>query len=480
MRLGLLYVLGVCLMFCTGCNVGPDYKTPASPTPKRYTKESNLLTAEQHIAIGKKLQTEWWTLFACESLDKVIQQALRDNYELAAAKKALSQAEESINVKSGSLWPQIGLTGIAGRQKYGVALFGPTTFRIPTFTYYELGPTGTWQIDFFGITRYSIRQQEALAQYQAHQLDAVYITLTSNIVAQALEIAALNAEITATSKIIAEDEKTLQLVYKKFIVGSANRLNIIEVQTQLEHDRAALPALKQRLDIAQHALAALVGKVPANWSPPNFTLDDFTLPKELPVSLPSEMVRQRPDILAAEANLQAASAAVGLATANMYPNIVLSGNALLQSLIPSKLFNTEGAGWGIAGTLTAPLFNGGTLRAEKRKAEYAYDATVAEYQQIILTAFEQVADALTALSHDAEEVNISQQYLATANTSLGLAYKSFDAGAIGLMQIQDSERNYAQAQIILIHAQRQRYLDTAKLFMALGGSPISKRCYTNS
>jgi NodT family efflux transporter outer membrane factor (OMF) lipoprotein len=460
-------------IFLSGCGVGPDYNRPADPKTKKYTKEDNLLSQEQYIVIGKKLQNDWWTLFESKELDAVIEQSLQSNYELAAAKKVLAQAEESVKSASGALLPQVGITALAGNQLYGVALFGPSPITIPAFAYYELGPTATWQLDLFGSTRYSIKQQEALALYQGYKLDAAYINLTSNVVAQALEIAAANAEIAATEQIIAEDEKTLHLVTTKFNVGSATKLDILNAQAQLDNDRAKLPAVKQRLKIAQHALAILVGKAPAEWQAPNFQLSDFKIPKEIPVSLPSDLVHRRPDIQAAEANLQSSSAAVGLATANMYPNIVLSADILQEALSVRNLFKPGATAWAVAATVTAPIFSGGTLSAEKTKAEYAYEANLDQYQQIVLNAFGQVADALTALKQDADTVQAEQQALNAADTSLRLAYKSYEVGSIGLLQVQDSARNFAIAQVGFVQAQRQRYLDLAKLFMSLGGSPLS-------
>jgi len=263
------------------------------------------------------------------------------------------------------------------------------------------------------------------------------------------------------------------MVRTKYIIGSATKLDIIKAKTELERDSAMLPPLKQRLSIAKHALAILVGKAPANWLTPNFDINKLTLPKELPLSLPSELVHNRPDILAAEANLQGASAAIGIATANMYPNIVINAQLLQESLTPGALFNSASTAWAVAAGLTAPIFSGGTLCAEKRKTELAYDAALAQYQQTVLIAFEQVADALAALSNDSEAVTLQRETVHLADTALKLAYKSYEIGAIGLIQIQDSQRTLARAELELIRARRQQFLDTAQLFVALGGSPIA-------
>jgi NodT family efflux transporter outer membrane factor (OMF) lipoprotein len=234
-----------------------------------------------------------------------------------------------------------------------------------------------------------------------------------------------------------------------------------------------LPPVKQRLSVGRHALSIFVGKAPANWTPPDLHFYQFTLPQELPVTLPSELVKRRPDILAAEANLQSASAAIGMATANLYPQLTLTANMMQEALTPAGIFKAASNAWSLAGGLTAPIFNGGALTAEKRETEHAYQASLAQYQQTILVAFKQVADTLTSLAHDDEEVAIMNSAINTAATSLDLTRASYQAGAIGLIQVQDAQRAMAKAQLDIIRAQHQHYLDCVRLFVALGGSPIA-------
>lgn len=456
----------------SACSVGPNFKTPASPT--EYPVEAEALSSERHIALGKQIEAEWWTLFASQPLDELIKQAMADNYDIAAAKETLLETEEAVKAARGGLYPSASLEAIAGRQKYGAALFGPLNFSIPPFTYYEVGPSLSWTPDLFGGAHRKIERRQALADYQAHQLDAAYVALSGNVVAQALNVAATREEIAAVDQIIAEDEKTLKLVQAAFQAGSNTRGDILAAQSQLDGDKALLPDLRQRLSVAQHALFTLMGKRPAGWTMPEFSLSSFTLPRELPVSLPSEMVRRRPDILASEANLHAASAAIGIATANLYPNINLTANLLQEALAPRGLFEASSAAWGVAGGLTAPIFSGGKLAAEKREAAHAYQAALAQYQQIILRAFGQVADALTGLMHNSEAIAAQEQALNTAGDSLSLARKSYQAGNIGLLQIQEAQRQLARAQLGLIRAQSQRYMNIAELFVALGGSPVAR------
>jgi NodT family efflux transporter outer membrane factor (OMF) lipoprotein len=300
------------------------------------------------------------------------------------------------------------------------------------------------------------------------------VTLSGHVVAQALVLAAVQAEIDVVEQIAAEDQKTLDLVKVAFEAGGGVQRDVLAAESQRASDLALLPALRQRASVARHALAILTGQRPADWAPPNFTLGEFTLPRELPMVLPSEMVRKRPDILAAESNLHAASAAIGVATANLYPQITLSADFLQEALTPRGLFEASSAAWATAAHLSAPLFNGGRLTAEKREAQHAYQAALAQYQQIVLRAFGQVADALTALQHDAEAIAAEQKALSLANASLDLARKSYDAGSTGLLPVEDAQRRLTMAKLGLTRAQSQRYLDTAGLFVALGGTPLEK------
>jgi NodT family efflux transporter outer membrane factor (OMF) lipoprotein len=450
------------------CSVGPDFTVPDPPASKAYLSEKEALTPERRIALGQHIEAEWGGLFASAPLSALIHQAVSDNHDMAAARATLAQAEAAVQAYSGSLMPQVALNALAGRQKYGVALFGPSNFMIPPFTYYEAGPSLSWTVDLFGGGQRRVERQKALAEYQSHELDAMVVVLSGNVVSQAVSLAAVNAEIAALQRVLAADEKSLALVRASFEAGAATRMDILEAESRLMADRAQLPPLKQRASLNYHTLAVLVGKAPADWSPPQLELEHLALPEKLPVSLPSELVRKRPDILAAEANLHAASASVGVATANLYPSLTLSADMLQEALIPSRLFYGASNAWALAGGVSAPIFNGGMLAAEKRGAEQAYQAALAQYEETVVRAFSQVADALTALSHDAEMLDSLNAGLATASTSLDLAQKSHEAGSIGVLQVEAARRELAQAQLRLVEVQSQQLLDATQLFVALG------------
>ncbi len=464
----------------SACSVGPDFTTPDPPATKTYTSEKEVLSPERRAALGQHMEAEWWTLFASNTLNTLIHQAVSDNYDIAAARETLAQAEAAVQAQSGSLMPQASLDALAGRQKYGVALFGPSNFFIPPFTYYEAGPSLSWTVDLFGGGQRRVERQKALAEFQGHELDAMYVALTGNVVSQAIQLAAINTEISTLERILVADEKILALVQAAFEAGSATRMDILSAQNRLTTDRALLPSLKQRFNLNYHTLSVLVGKAPADWAPPNLDFKQLALPEILPVSLPSELVRKRPDIMAAEANLHAASANIGVATANLYPSFTLSANMFQEALTPSRIFYGTSNAWALAGGVTAPIFNGGMLSAEKREAEHAFQASLAEYRQTVVQAFSQVADALTALAHDAEMIDALKAGVDTAQASLDLAQKSYEAGNTGLLQIETAQRELAQAEWRLVEAQSQQRLDMTQLFVALGGSPLRSASMTST
>ena len=474
MKSGKQMIMGLATAaFLSGCTVGPNFTPPEAPAVSTYTSAADALPVAQRVELGKHIESQWWRLFASKPLNALIRQAVTSNYSLHAAQQTLAQAQEAARAQSGSLWPNVSLGATSGRQKYGVALFGPADFAIPAFSYDEIGPTVSWTLDLFGGERRNRERMRALVDYQSRQLDAAYVELTGNVVAVALGMASAQARMDVINRIIAEDEKTLKLVQASFDAGAGTRVDILSARSQLIADQALIPPMKQQISTNRHALAILLGKQPSAWTPPPLTLDEFTLPRSLPVRLPSELARTRPDIMAAEANLHAASAAIGVATANLYPKITLSANLMQEALNPAGLFHAANDAWSAAAGLSAPLFNGGELSAQKQAAEDAYRVALDQYQQTVLNAFGQVADALTAIAHDEELIATWQQSVDTARSSLDLARKSYQAGNTGLMPIEDAQRHLAQAQLGITEISSQRYLDCVRLFVALGGSPMS-------
>ena len=463
----------LCASLVAGCSVNREMPPPSIPQARAYTAKNELLSLSQRVTLGGRIAAQWWTLFASRPLNGLIRTGVAGNYDLAAARETLAQAQEAVTASKGGLLPQISLGAAAGRQKYGAALFGPANFTIPPFSYYDVGPSLSWTPDLFGRQRYAIERQQALADYQSHQLDAAYIALTANIVTETLDLAALNEEIAAARRIQADDEKTLELEKAAYSLGSASRLDVLGTQTQLVADSALLPPLEHRRAISRHALAILLGKTPAAWSPPDIALKDFVLPQALPLRLPSELVRQRPDILAAQDNLRAAGAAVGEARTNFYPSITLTANMMQEALTPGGIFKNAANAWSLAAGLSAPISSGGALTAEKRAAQDAYRAALAQYRQTILNAFAQVADALTSLAHDDEAMAMSRDAVDKARSTYDLTLAGYQSGALGLLQVQGTQRALALAELEFMASQQQRYLDCVRLFVALGGSPFT-------
>jgi len=455
------------------CTLGPDFVRPEMPAAPTYAAKGDAPPPpDQHVSLGGKIEGDWWAGFRSPALDSVIQLAIADNHDIASVKARVAEAQEAVNAAEGALLPQVSLGATVGRQKYGAALFGPANFSIPPFTYYTVGPSVSFPLDLFGGQKRTVEEVAAYTEYQGYELDAAYLSLTANVAAQALAVAATRAQITALEAIVEDDAQNVQLVERALGIGSATQTQLLAAQSQLATDRTLLPSLQQQESMARHALAILVGKAPADWAPPDFTLDDFTLPAEIPASLPSELLRRRPTILAAEAQLHVASAAIGVATANLYPKIDLTGTLTQQALTPGGLFNSVAAAWSIAANLTQPLFDGGQLSAQRRAAIDGYQASLASYRQIVLTAFGEVADSLQALANGANQLAAESEAERAAAAALDLARRSYAVGNSGILDVIDAQRRLAQARLGLSRARAQRLVDTAQLYVALGGTPV--------
>lgn len=466
------------LALCLGpalcaCTVGPDFVPPDLHAPPAYAGRGDAAPpSDQAVASGRDSRGDWWAQFRAPALDATIELALADNQDIAAARARLAEAQETVKTAQSALLPQATLAASAGRQKYGAALFGPLNIKVPAFTYYTVGPSVSFPLDLFGGARRTVEQQAAYRTYRTRELEAARLSLAANVAAQALTAAAAQSQIETLQGVLEEDQHNVDLVRTAIAVGSATRTQLLTAQSQLASDRTLLPGLRQQQAAARHALAILVGKAPADWAAPDIKLEDFTLPAEIAASLPSELAHRRPDILAAEAQLHMASAAIGVATANLYPRIDLTGAFTQQALTPGGLFNSGAFAWSIAGGLTQPLFDGGQRQAERRAAIDRYNAALAGYRQIVLTSFGEVADGLQAIANDADQLRAQDEAAQAAAAALDLARCSYAVGNSGVLDVIDAQRRFAQAQLGLSHAKAQRLLDTVQLYLALGGAPI--------
>jgi NodT family efflux transporter outer membrane factor (OMF) lipoprotein len=464
---------GIALL--ASCTVGPDFKRPEPPQADRYTVEKQSepknpdAVAAQHIVIGESPGPQWWQVFQSDTLNQVVQRALAGNRTLTAASWSVAQAQELANARAGTVWPTVDLTSGIGRQKYGAQFLG-TLPKPPPFSYFAVGASVSYTLDYTGGIGRSIEQQRALNEYHQHQADAAGLAVTGNAITLALRIAALNAQIATVDELLDRDRENLKLIELAFNAGSVSRLDVVSAQSQLASDATVLPPLRQELSTVRHALAVIVGAAPTMSDLPDIDLAQLVLPSNLPLNVPSELARRRPDILSAESQLHAATAAVGIATSNLYPHIDLTGSIGQQAVTLETLFDKSSNVWSLAAGLVAPVFDGGTLRAEKRASVDAMRASAANYEQTVLAAFGQVADSLDALEHGAEQLQAQAHAEDAAREYVELTRKSYGEGNGDVLQVLDAERRYQQARLGFVRAQAQRYLDTVQLFLALGGA----------
>jgi NodT family efflux transporter outer membrane factor (OMF) lipoprotein len=461
----------------TGCVVGPDFRQPEPPIASRYTETPvpletvavpGLGGAVQHLQPGRDLPAQWWMLFHSEALDTLIRQAIEDSPNLAAAEATLRQARENLTAQRGALlFPQANLNASATREKITGAEFGQPGAGSSLFNLYNASVNVSYILDLFGGNRRELEALQSLVDYQSYQLEGAYLALTSNIVTTAVNEATLRAEIRATQEIIAAEQKQLELVQRQYELGGVARLGVTILRTQLDQTRATLPPLERNLAQARHQLAVLSGRLPSEAALPEFDLDQLTLPQEVPLSLPSLLARQRPDIRASEALLHQASAQVGVATANLYPKVNLTGNIGFVATQWSNFFGP--AVWSAAASLAQPLFNGGQLEANRRAAIAAYDQAQAQYRQTVLVAFQNVADSLRALEADARTLSAQSDAEVSARETLTLTQRQYQLGGANSLALLITQQQYQQARLALAAAQGTRYADTAALFQALGG-----------
>ncbi len=462
-----------------GCAAGPDFHRPAAPAVSSYTAaplpaatvEAKVAGGEsQRFAAGKEIPPAWWELFRSDPLDGLIRRAIADSPTLAAARATLRVAEEERRAQVGALFPSVQGNASVTKQKISGALFGQAGTEFSPFTLYNASVSVSYALDLFGATRRAVEALAAEVDYQRFQLTGAWLTLTANVVTTAVQEAALRAQIRATREIAAAEEQQLVLVEQRFRLGAGSRPDVLAQQAQLAQTRATLPPLEKQLVQSRHRLALLAGRFPADAGAlPEFDLAGFSLPRELPVSLPSSLVRQRPDIGASEALLHAASARVGVATANLFPQVTLTASTGSTATQVGDLFGAGSSVWSLGAGLLQPIFRGGELTAKRRAAVAAYEQAEAQYRETVLLAFQNVADVLRALEADARALAAQEAAEEAARASLDLARRRYRLGAASYLTMLDAERQYQQARIGLIQAQATRFADTAALFQALGG-----------
>jgi len=463
-----------------GCVVGPDFKKPAAPDVPRYTAAplppATVATPgvpggeAQRFQSGADIPADWWTLFHSRALDALVRQALANNPNLKAAQAALLAAHENMRAQHGAFLPQVSAGVGITRQKDPSGALAPVPSN-NAFLYTLVTPqlSVSYVPDVFGLNRRTAEAAAAQEEATRFEMIATDIALSANVVAGAIQLASLEDQIEATRALIDIDKKMLAITGYQKKKGYVGGLDVAAQQAQLAQLEASLPPLLKQLDQQHNALAVLTGRFPGEAPVEKFDLAGLTLPQDLPVSLPSALVAQRPDVLQAEANMHAASAQVGVATANRLPNITLSANAGSTALAIGQVFGPGTGFWNLGAALLAPIFDGGTLKHQQRAARAAYTQAAEQYRATVLTAFQEVADALTALDQDARTLKATAAAADAARRTLDLSRLQYKDGYAGYLAVLSAEQGYQQARLALVQAEASRFADTAALFQALGG-----------
>jgi NodT family efflux transporter outer membrane factor (OMF) lipoprotein len=461
----------------SACAVGPNFKRPPAPSATTYGSaptdlgtQSDSTADAQKLTLGLDVQGDWWTLFQSPKLNKLVEQALKTNSDVGAAKAALRQAHELYLSQRGALLPMVQGSFAADRSHFATdSLTAPTVAPTATYTLYTAGLTLTYVPDIFGGVRRAVESARAQEESARFQLQATYVTLTTNVVATAVQEASLRGQIAATGQLLQLQQHLTDVARQQQTLGTASKLDVLLQESALAQTTATLPPLQRLLGQTRDALTALLGKLPADEPEETFQLSELTLPDNLPVSLPSKLVEQRPDVREAEENLHSASAQVGVNLANMLPQISLSGDLGSQALTTGQLLKTGSGFWDAGATLTQTLFNGGALYHRYGAAKAALDQAGEQYRGAVVLAFQNVADTLRALQADADGLKANAEAARATQAALDVARHQHELGTISFLSVLTAEQAYQQAEIALVQAQANRYSDTAGLFQALGG-----------
>ncbi len=474
-RLPALLLAGVALL--SGCTAGPDFKRPDKPKEQGYTPEPLSLTTTsaptaagepQTFVPGRDIPGDWWTLFHSSELNGLIDEALKANPDLDAAQAALRQANETLYAQQATLFPSLTANAQGQQAKTNGANFGTVT---QPFVY---GVTTAslnvaYAPDIFGGTRRSVEAQAAQAEFQRYQLEATYLTLTSNVVVAAINLASLRAQIEATELVIRLQTDALNLVQTQFNLGGAAQTDVLQQQATLRQTQALLPPLQKQLAQQRNQLMTLLGKPPTADAGQGVTLASLQLPDELPLSLPSQLVEQRPDVRSAEAQVHVASANIGVAVSAQLPQFNITAalgyasGGIASMLVPGSQI------WSMGLAIAQTLFDAGKLSHQKQAAVAAYDKAAAQYRSTALQAFQDVANALRALQSDADGLRTAAAAEQTAAASLNLAQQQYQLGGANYLSLLNAQQTYQNAVLNRVKAQASRYSDTAALFQALGG-----------
>ncbi len=458
------------------CAVGPDFQRPAAPAVSGYTRQAlpagtaGAGTLAQAFRQGQQVPQRWWAQFGSPELDAMVERALQANPDLESARAALRVAQELARAQAGALWPSASAGFTPSRQRISAQTTSPLSSGESVFNLHTAQVSVSYAPDVFGGTRRALEASQAQAEAQRFQMQAAYVTLTTNVVVGAVQAASLRAQIDATDGSIRSAAGQLRVLKRQLELGEVAESAVLAQQAALAQARAARPALDKQLQWQLDQLATLTGQLAADVPrPAAIDLASLRLPADLPVSLPAQLVRQRPDIQAAEAQLHAASAQIGVAVANMLPQLTLTASGGAMATQIASLTSSGNVFWSIAANATQPLFEGGALLHRRRAAQAAYDQAAAQYRSAVLSAFQNVADVLQAIQSDAEALADATLAEQSAAASLQVAGRQLELGDISPLAVLQAEQAHQQARLALIQAQASRLTDTAALFQALGG-----------
>ncbi|ASG22679.1 efflux transporter outer membrane subunit [Nitrospirillum viridazoti] len=455
-------------LLLAACAVGPDYQAPAAPPKTALAPPPKL--PDQGLLAGRDIPADWWALFRSPALDGLVREAMAHNADVAAAQAALRVARENAYANAGSFLPAIDASFQATRQKDPTGTVAPTAANnAPQLNLFTPQLSVSYSPDLWGGTRRGQEALDATTEGQRFQVEATYLTLTSNVVVAAVTEASLRGQIDATRSIIADAGKALAILRRQRDLGQVSAADVAAGETALAQAEQTLPPLEKQLEQQRHQLNALLGRMPADPTPETFQLGDLALPGELPYSLPARLVEQRPDIRLAAANLHVASANVGVAVANRLPNLTLSGAAGSSASALNSLFTAGNGFWNFGASLTQPVFEGFSLAHKEKAARAALDQAAAQYRSTVVLAFQNVADTLSALKSDGDALAAAQRADAAAAHALDLARRQLALGAAAPSAVLAAQQAAAQARMALVQAQATRLMDTAALFQALGG-----------
>lgn len=470
-----LWRIGVVTLFLNSCAVGPDYKRPSLSLPTRYTAQSLPLKAssdhnKQTFVVQESLPAQWWTLFRSKSLNELVRASLDCNPDLSAAQEALRSSLELAYSAKGTLLPAVGISFAPTEQKTANILTSVLASNQYQYSLYTGQVYVSYTPDVFGQTQRQIESLMAQAEVQRAQLAATYLTLTANVVNAAIQEAALREQISATKEIISSQKKLLAITEQQLRLGDVALMDVASQQSALAASEATLAPLEKQLAIQRDLLNALTGRFPDDPKTPVVHLSSVHLPKKLPITIPSALLEHRPDIRAAEEQMHAANALIGVAIANRLPNFTIGGSNLgTAATTLSALLQPDTRFWALAGIITQPIFAGGALQHKQRAAEASYRQTAAQYRSTIINAFQNVADTLKAIQADSLSMRSARRAERAALISLNIARRQFVLGDSSTASLLINQQTYQQAKLNLIQAQASQLADTVALFQALGG-----------